>query len=553
MKKIVVFAMLLAFCLPLMLSVAVSADTLIPEIPESDKIDITVLSRHDFDDLASVNTSATPSNVAASAGFVALDGLDCKLQEGGLWINHDTKTSAFFDLQLWNVTDFPRITRDVIFSMKLKPLTDGFSAAHLLDYGLNGSGLEGERVTVSKRELKIGDQKVGELPLNQYSLIEWAFHYDADSGKFAEVDVLLNGVKVGSYTCGKTIKRIDHFRALRYSNGSCMVDEVTLAFGTTSILYAKNAEVTYTPEAPEIGESPIPTVPADQQVWMDLVNMIDFNDMETPNTDLSTDGLTKSHGFVALDGLDCSIVDGELVCRSTVSDAFFDLQFHETKGFPKLKEDVILSFKVKPLSTGFSIGHLLDYRFHTGDFDTGHSSISSCGLKIEKEEVGYLPYGVFSLVEFAFHYDTDNSEYDYVAVMLNGKTVASYEIDVTVARVNHFRMFRYISGDFAVDDIILAKGNTSLVYYSPNAEKPEAESKPADTGAVTQKPADTNAPNATDGATDTLTPAEPSATDTQNGEAPASGCAASVTVSALAGVLMLSMGAALLKRREDET
>lgn len=550
MKKTIAFLMILALCLPTVLSVAVSADSPIPEIAETDKVDITVLSRHDFDDLTEINASATPSNVKEANGFVALDGLDCSLQDGGMLINHDTKDSAFFDLQLWNVTDFPRLTCDVIYSMKIKPLTDDFSSGNLLDYGLNGNGLEIKRVTIANRALNIDGNAVGELPLNEYSMVEWAFHYDSANQKFTTVDVLLNGVKVGSYSCKKAITRMDQFRVLRYSAGSCMVDDITVAFGTTSILYAKSAEVNYVPSAPEIGESPIPVIPADQKIWMDLVNVIDFNDMGTPNTNLSADALAQNKGFVALDGLDCSIKDGELVCKSTVSGAFFDLQFYETKGFPKLKEDIILSFKVKPLSTGFSIGHLVDYRFHTGDFDTSHSAISSCGLTIDKKEVGFLPYGVFSLVEFAFHYDTDNSEYDYVAVMLNGKTVASYNIDATVARVNHFRMFRYITGEFAVDDIILAKGNTSLVYYSPDAEKPEQDQQPEDTGASTLKPVDTNAP-ATDDATESTAPADPSATDTDAAVEEPAGCFASVGASALFCALAMAAGAALLKKRED--
>ena len=207
------------------------------------------------------------------------------------------------------------------------------------------------------------------------------------------------------------------------------------------------------------------------------------------------------------------------------------------------------------MSTGFSVGHLLDYRFHVGDFDTGHSAISSCGLNIDKQEVGYLPYGVFSLVEFAFHYDTVNSEYDYVAVLLNGKIVASYEIDVTVARVNHFRMFRYISGEFAVDDIILAKGNTSLVYYSPDAEKPGAETQPSDTSEMTREPQKT--PEVTDPSVETTAPVNPSvtepvATTTDEVSEASEGCSSTLTVSAFAGVLTVVAGAALLKKREDE-
>ena len=535
LKKILVVLLTIALCLPMMFSVSAA----IPEIAEADKTDITVLLRHDFDDVTEINTSASPSNVNAANGFVALDGLDCSLQDGALLIDHDTKTSAFFDLQLWNINDFPILNRDVIVSMKIKPLAQEFSSAELLNWGTNGGSHETNRVAIVNSNLVVDNLTVGTLAVNEYSLVEWAFHYDSASSKFSTVDVLLNGTKVGEYSCNGTISKLNHLRVLRFSAGSCMVDDVTLAFGTTSILYAKNAEVTFSPDdyQPEIGECKIPVIPEESKIWMDVVIDIDFNAMDQP----TQDNMKFNQGFVPLDGFDCSIVNGELLCKSTNYDSFFDLQFYELgDDFPKIKEDVILSLKVKPLSANFSAGHLMDYKFNTAQkFEEGKSSISACNLNVAGKSVGELPYGVYSLIEFAFHYDTENSEYDRV------------DIESTVVRVNHFRMFRYINGQFALDDIILARGNTSLVYYSPTAEKPAentGNNGSGSTGTTTNEtPTTEKTPT-----TEAPTTEAPVTTAPQTSAPPKkTGCASSVAVSVGVCVLTCALGVALLKKREE--
>ena len=549
MKKILLALLCLALCLPW----ALSAVAAIPTVSENDKVDIVVISRHDFDDVTEINRSASSSNVNANNGFVALDGLDCEIVDGALSINHsgrlDTnKTSTFFDFQFKYVEEFPLVSQDAIFSMKIKPVENFSSGEHFLDWGTDGN-LEDTKnvVTIHNLKLKINDTEVGTLTQGEYSLVEWAFDYDDTAKKFSTVDVLLDGAKVGSFTPNKTITRLDFFRVLRYASGKSVIDDVTFALGNTSILYAKNAEESYDPNdyLPEIGESPIPVIPEANKVWMDIITTIDFNDVQTPNTDLSTDKLGASKGFVALEGLDCEIVDGELVIRSSAEapNAFFDLQFFNVEAFTqkeikeKLKGDVIFSFKVKPLTANFNVGQLITYRFSTSDFDTNVNQIAGSNLKVNGQEVGALPYGVFSLVEYAFHYDKANAEYDTMDVLLNGVKVASYDIEKSIARVNHFRMFYGINGQFAVDDITLACGNTSLVYYSPDAEPPVVEDP--DNGSTTEDVV-TNEP------TPDVTTEAP---DTDDAKSAKKGCFSTVTAAGI-GMLVSVMGAAFLKKRE---
>ena len=555
MKKFLIMMLCVAFCL----SAAASVSAAIPTVSEDDKVDIMVIAREDFDDLttATMNRSGSASAVNAAGGFASLDNLDSSIVDGALQVN---LSKAFFDFQYENVDSFPKVAEDAVFSMKVMPLSDNFSTANLLVWGRNGN-FEDVHSKIVNRKLIVDDQEKAELPLNEYSLLEWVFHYDTTAKSFTTVDVLLDGAKVASYNCNKTHTRIGFFRVMRYGSGSCMVDDVTIAFGSTSILYAKNPEVTYSPDArpPQIGECLIPNVPEDEKVWMDIVTRIDFDDMVTPNTELTLKAITENKGFIAMEGLDCEIVEGELVCKSSpdAPAAYIDLQFYQVEDFPKVKEDVIFSMKVKPLSTNFSSAGFVTYRFHTLDWDNGHSSVSANTLKIGGKEIAELPYGVFSLIEFVFHYN--GQMYESVDVLLNGEKVATYEPNksATVARLDHIRLFQDFNGQFAVDELTLAKGTTSLAYYSPNGKMPEADNTPEDN----KKPGNTTATTTPiDTSADTTAPADTSEVTATTDAATAdteesaggllSGCGSSV---AFAGVsaLMSIVGVALMKKRED--
>ena len=549
MKKILIMMLCVTFCL----SAVASVSAAIPTVSEDDKVDIMVLAREDFDDLttATMNRNGSPSAVNAAGGFASLDNLDSSIEDGALKVN---LSKAFFDFQYQNVDSFPKVSEDAIFSMKVMPLSDNFGTSNLLVWGTNGN-FEEVHSKIVERKLIVDGQEKAELPLNEYSLLEWAFHYDASAKQFSTVDVLLNGAKIASYNCAKTHSKIGFFRVMRYGSGSCLVDDVTIAFGTTSILYAKNAEVTYSPEVrpPQIGECLIPNIPENEKLWMDIVTQIDFNDMETPNTALTLKAITENKGFIAMEGLNCEIVDGELVCKSSpdAPAAYIDLQFYQVEDFPKVKEDVIFSMKIKPLSENFTTASMMTYRFHTLDWDNGHSSISSNSLKINGQQIAELPYGVFSLVEFVFHYN--GQMYDTIDVLLNGEKVATYSPNkgATVARLDHIRLFQDFNGQFAVDDFILAKGTTSLAYYSPNGKMPEVNNNPEDNkkpdNTVTTAPIEeiTTAP----ADTSEETSAEVVTTEESAGGF-LSGCGSTVTVAGVSALVSV-VGVALMKKREE--
>ena len=165
---------------------------------------------------------------------------------------------------------------------------------------------------------------------------------------------------------------------------------------------------------------------------------------------------------------------------------------------------------------------------------------------------------MFSLIEFVFHYN--GQMYESVDVLLNGEKVATYEPNksATVARLDHIRLFQDFNGQFAVDELTLAKGTTSLAYYSPNGKMPEADNtpednkKPGNTTATTtpiDTTADTTAPADTSEATATTDAATADTEESAGGLL--SGCGSSV---AFAGVsaLMSIVGVALMKKREDQ-
>ncbi len=552
-KPILLVVLCMALCLPM----AISAAAEIPTVSENDQVDIVVISRQDFDDMTEVNRSASGTNVNANNGFVALDGLDCEIQNGELHVNHSgrldpQKNYPFFDFQYKHVDNFPLVAEDAIFSMKIKPV-ENFSAGNMLYWGVDGN-LEGERVTISNLELKIDGQVVGTLTQGEFSLVEWAFHYDKTNRKVASVEILLNGASVGSYTPSKTVSRIDFFRAFRYASGKSVIDDVTFALGCTSILYAKNAEESYDPNdyLPEVGQSPIPVIDEGNKVWMDIVANIDFNDMQAVSTEPSKIGETQ--GIGALNGMKTAIENGELVIESSseAPSAHLDFQFEQAENFVKVKEDMIFSMKIKPLSANLNVGALLNYKC-TLDFDDNHCQIAGSNLKIDGREVGALPYGVFSLVEFVFHYNENTSVFDSVDVLLNSVQVASYSIksDSLIGHVKIFRMFSEFNGKFAVDDMILARGTTSLVYYSPNAQKPATQDP--NNGGQSGNPNDNQTPDTDSVTTDATTeaPTPDSAPDTSDGtKTEKKGCFSAVTTVGI-GMLVCVIGAAFMKKRED--
>ncbi len=182
-----------------------------------------------------------------------------------------------------------------------------------------------------------------------------------------------------------------------------------------------------------------------------------FDTTETVNTGTKSADVNTAKGFVALDGLDCQISDGVLLCKSTKSSAFFDMQYFNVEGFPKLKQNVMLSMKIKPMTENYSSTHLIDFRFHNGSWVNQKIVVKNCKLLIDGNEVGILTVGDFSSLDVEFCYDSESKLFTSADVYLNGTKVATFAITDNVAYIDHFRICRYNTGEWAVDDIIYSK------------------------------------------------------------------------------------------------
>lgn len=182
-----------------------------------------------------------------------------------------------------------------------------------------------------------------------------------------------------------------------------------------------------------------------------------FGDMEAPNVGKTPADVAAAGGFVALDGLDCEIADGALHCKSTTSNAFFDMQYFNVSGFPKIKGNVMFSMNLKPMTENFSSAHLIDFRFHTGTFEKQKIVVKKCKLIVGGQEVGTLALNEFSAIAVEFCYDADAKLFKTADVYLNGEKVASFEIGAVVTFIDHFRLCRYNTGEWAVDDIVFSK------------------------------------------------------------------------------------------------
>ena len=264
MKKILIMMLCVTFCL----SAVASVSAAIPTVSEDDKVDIMVIAREDFDDLttATMNRNGSPSAVNAAGGFASLDNLDSSIEDGALKVN---LSKAFFDFQYQNVDSFPKVSEDAIFSMKVMPLSDNFGTSNLLVWGTNGN-FEEVHSKIVERKLIVDGQEKAELPLNEYSLLEWAFHYDASAKQFSTVDVLLNGKIVASYALNSdaTVARVDHIRLFQDFNGQFAVDDFVLAKGTTSLAYyspnGKVPEVNNNPEDNQKPDNTVTTTPVEE-------------------------------------------------------------------------------------------------------------------------------------------------------------------------------------------------------------------------------------------------------------------------------------------------
>ena len=129
-----------------------------------------------------------------------------------------------------------------------------------------------------------------------------------------------------------------------------------------------------------------------------------------------------------------------------------------------------------------------------------------------------LPVGVYSLVEIVFRFNEEEFIFDHFELLLNGEWVAEFDAKSTEnVRIDHFRLFRYRSGDMMLDDLIVAYGDTSMVYAAPDREPEES----TDEGGEASGTPGENTGDTGDGSLETPavsdTPEEPTASPDRTG------------------------------------
>jgi hypothetical protein len=244
----------------------------------------------------------------------------------------------------------------------------------------------------------------------------------------------------------------------RYNNGSYILDELTYSYGITT----RPADDP-TQDTTDAVDDLIASIPDGQKHTTVVIASFDFDQITSINT--SGDQLNQSGGIQAMNGLDVEVQNKEAVIKTTSSDTFIDFQFYNLSQFPRVDEDFVFSIKIKPLTADFSSGHFMDFRYNNGDWVSKSVSISNCQLKVGGNTVGTLPVGEYSLVEFVFRYSPmGKSTFSSYDVLLNGQKVSSYTFETEAVSINHFRMFRYRTGSFALGDVSFAYGVNSLIY-----------------------------------------------------------------------------------------
>ncbi len=420
------------------------------------------LVRYSFDNGTELNRLNSSETINAANGFLILGNptpLDCEIQDDALLIRQDTDGSSdpFFDLQLWHATAVPQVRQDATLSFRLKPLSSNTYCGNLVSFRDSSQEFDPFTFGFSGSALLLSNNTVGTLSLTEFNQIDLEFRYNSDTALFDKLYILLNGEHISTYTITKPVATLDHFRMCRYNQGgSYLLDELTYSYGITTQEQSDE-------DLPDEVDELIASIPDNQKHKTVVIEAFDFNDADSVNA--SQDALNDFGGMVALNSPNVRIKNKEVLFSASDRDGFIDFQFYNLTRFPRVDEDFILSMKIKPLTSDFSVGHFMDFRYSGGDWVSKSVSVSNCKIRVDGKDVGTLPLNTYSLLEFVFHYSsTAESTYESYDVLLNGEKIATYHFTTEAVSINHFRMFRYLTGSFAFDDVSFAYGVNSLIY-----------------------------------------------------------------------------------------
>lgn len=412
-----------------------------------------------FDEGFALNKSTSSSSVAAANGFVMLDTgtgkQNFKISQNALYANK--VDDVFFDLQLYHVPGLAKyLQQSVNLSFRLNPLSASSVCHNLVSFKDNlATAYDPGYLSFAGGTLSFSGEAIGTMKVNSYNQIDMQFHYNKDTALFDMLYIYLNGALIKTHEIQVPIATLNHFRMCRHSGGiekNYMIDDLVIT-SVDDVVVDTDTDL----------DNLIASIPDSEKKTTVVLSSFDFNNIVAVNT--NQNDINSHGGFLALGGIDATVQNQALLINAGGSDPFVDLRFYSLAQFPRVDEDFVLSMKIKPLSDDCSIGHLIDFRYNNGDWIQNTNSISNCKIKVDGLAVGALPVNKYSLLEFVFHYSsTAKSTYESYDVLLNGEQIATYRFTTEAVSINDFRIFRYLTGSFMVDDISLAYGTNSLLY-----------------------------------------------------------------------------------------
>ena len=435
-------------------------DFVAPEEPTPDDKLPEILYKEDFADEIAVN------NTAEEKGFW-LNGTD-----NGSVISFDDETLAYttkvsgdyFDLRYYTEATYIDLTDDFVLSMWLKPLSDSFGFAltfrdRYIDGQFSGTAPQSPespfKIVKNCVQINGTDYKDAYLPANAWSLIEVVFHYTEGAnsatgngtGGFTSYTFMLNGEVIATVDASTVFYNIDHFRFQQYSSTPFAIDDIIIASTQESLISTL---------------SPAPT----ENTFIKFHE--DFED--AVNTSGSESGCISNNGFFnCIDkGSQYVIEDGVIKYITRMSSDYSDIRFYYDATRQNLAQDFILSFKIKPDRASLS----MDLSWRDRDHSSWETIELTCG-RFVVNGVTYteasIPANVWSLVEIAFHFDKnatavtgEKGAITSYTLMLNGKAIATVDAKIDFNNIDSFRLFRYCSAEYEMDDLIVARGNESL-------------------------------------------------------------------------------------------
>ncbi len=551
-----IFALLLAIlmCAALLPAMLVSADGNAEQGSNAPAVEY--FGKMDFEDVTLVPATSTAYGLEPLNGFLS----GSFVYDGKVYMYNNNGGQAMFDIN-FQKCDIKNISESFTVSMQVA-FIGGWTRENLLfgGYRKEDGTTSFDYIFCTGGSIGIraddGNKRVA-LPKDKFGTIEYRFHKADEADYFDGFELWVDGVMVGHKTItADTVSAITMLRCFQnYDAGQAVVlDSFAIIKGNHTLYDAENVKpfdpnATITPP-----ESPtLPTLPtveeSEKTQYSYITPPVTFDDPTTMCVGKTPFEVQKHGGVWVKINEDKGVIPAVAIVNGVMNNNidFLDLQYFTLNRF-KVREDFVLSFRFKPLVENLSCSDFIDWRYELIDsipWEKGRIRLVGGKLAVDNVDCGVLPVDEFTLIEVAFHYDTeaDRPTFDRFSVMVNGTVVKSDCISnpsANLQMIKHFRLFNAMSGAYEVDDLAVVYGNKSLAYALPY-EAPKEEEKPV----------------VTDAPTTTETPAKPvdTATTEVSGttakeEEETGGCASAVSGSAIALLAVVSLAGVAIRKKD---